>query len=55
MAGWTPGKGRRADMIGSLILGVYEDYGLVYVGNVGTGFTEVMLRDLAERLGRLLA
>jgi bifunctional non-homologous end joining protein LigD len=53
VAGWTPGKGRRSDMIGSLILGVYEDHGLVYVGNVGTGFTETMLRDLATRLDRL--
>lgn len=53
VAGWIPGKGRRSDMIGSLILGVHEDHGLVYVGNVGTGFTEAMLRDLAADLGRL--
>jgi bifunctional non-homologous end joining protein LigD len=50
VAGWTPGEGRRADMIGSLILGVYDDHGLRYVGNVGTGFTEKTLRELAERL-----
>src|SRR3569833_529059 len=50
VAGWIPGEGRRADMIGSLVLGVYDDHGLRYVGNVGTGFTEVSLRDLAERL-----
>jgi bifunctional non-homologous end joining protein LigD len=53
VAGWTPGRGRRADLIGSLVLGIHEDHGLVYVGNVGTGFTEAMLRDLGARLGRL--
>lgn len=50
VAGWTPGEGRRADMIGSLVLGVYDEHGLRYVGNVGTGFTEAVLRDLAGRL-----
>jgi bifunctional non-homologous end joining protein LigD len=53
VAGWTPGEGRRADMIGSLVLGVYDEHGLRYVGNVGTGFTEAILRDLAARLGPL--
>jgi bifunctional non-homologous end joining protein LigD len=50
VAGWTPGEGRRADKIGSLVLGVYDDHGLRYVGNVGTGFTEKILRDLATTL-----
>ena len=27
IAGWKPGEGRRADMIGSLLLGVYDDDG----------------------------
>lgn len=53
VGGWTPGKGRRADLIGSLVLGVPGDHGLVYVGNVGTGFTEATLRDLAARLAPL--
>jgi bifunctional non-homologous end joining protein LigD len=53
VAGWTPGEGRRADMIGSLILGVHDEHGLRYVGNVGTGFTEALLRDLAAMLGPL--
>jgi bifunctional non-homologous end joining protein LigD len=53
VAGWTPGKGRRSDLIGSLILGIHEDHGLVYVGNVGTGFTEAALRDLGALLGPL--
>ncbi|WP_431903878.1 non-homologous end-joining DNA ligase [Nonomuraea sp. bgisy101] len=51
IGGWRPGEGRRADMIGSLLLGVYDDAGrLVYVGHVGTGFTDETLRDLAARL-----
>jgi bifunctional non-homologous end joining protein LigD len=50
VAGWTPGEGRRADMIGSLVLGVHDDHGLRYVGNVGTGFTEAALNDLTARL-----
>jgi bifunctional non-homologous end joining protein LigD len=50
IAGWTPGEGRRRNMIGSLVLGIFQDHGLTYVGNVGTGFTEAMLHDLAARL-----
>ncbi len=50
VAGWTPGEGRRTNMIGSLVLGVYDQHGLRYVGNVGTGFTEAALADLAEDL-----
>lgn len=50
LAGWRPGKGRRAGTIGSLILAVNGPDGLQYAGGVGTGFTEHMLRDLAERL-----
>jgi bifunctional non-homologous end joining protein LigD len=53
VAGWTPGEGRRADMIGSLVLGVYDEHGLRYVGNVGTGFTEAILRELAAMLAPL--
>jgi bifunctional non-homologous end joining protein LigD len=53
VAGWTPGEGRRADMIGSLVLGVHDEHGLRYIGNVGTGFTQAVLRDLAARLGPL--
>ena len=44
ICGWQPGWGSRASTIGSLILGVYDDGQLGYAGNVGTGFTEAMLR-----------
>lgn len=41
-------------MIGSLLLAAYDHSGqLGYVGNVGTGFTEQMLRDLAGQLAPL--
>ncbi len=51
IAGWKPGEGSRAGMIGSLLLGIYDSDGrLRYAGHVGTGFTEPMLRDLAQRL-----
>jgi bifunctional non-homologous end joining protein LigD len=53
IAGWKPGEGRRADMIGSLLLGVYDGDELRYVGHVGTGFTDAMLADLMEQLGGL--
>jgi len=52
VGGWLPGKGRRLETIGALLLGVYEPGGaLRYVGRVGTGFTE---KELA-RLQRLLS
>jgi bifunctional non-homologous end joining protein LigD len=51
VGGWFPGEGRRAQRIGSLLLGVPgDDGGLAYVGNVGTGFTDAELRRLEERL-----
>jgi bifunctional non-homologous end joining protein LigD len=53
VGGWSPGKGRRAGTVGALLLGVPTSEGLRYVGQVGTGFTDAMLRDLAERLGHI--
>jgi bifunctional non-homologous end joining protein LigD len=51
IGGWMPGKGKRRESIGALLLGVYEPDGeLRYVGRVGTGFSESEL----ERLSRLL-
>jgi bifunctional non-homologous end joining protein LigD len=51
IAGWKPGSGRRAGLIGSLLLGMYDDAGqLGYVGHVGTGFTHQMLVELARQL-----
>ncbi|MGN9839421.1 non-homologous end-joining DNA ligase [Nonomuraea sp. H19] len=51
IGGWQPGGGRRSGTIGSLLLGAHDRRGrLLYVGHVGTGFTEAMLRDLHARL-----
>ena len=50
IAGWRPGKGRRADSIGSLLLAIPADDGLRYAGKVGTGFTTATLQDLQRRL-----
>jgi bifunctional non-homologous end joining protein LigD len=50
VGGWKPGNGRRAGMIGALLLGLPGPQGLVYAGKVGTGFTDAMLRDLAADL-----
>jgi bifunctional non-homologous end joining protein LigD len=47
IAGYTRGQGRRSGRFGSLILGYWQGDGLVYAGNVGTGFTD-------EEIDRLL-
>jgi bifunctional non-homologous end joining protein LigD len=54
IGGWKPGDGRRAGMIGALLLGAYDSQNrLAYLGKVGTGFTDAMLRDLHEMLAPL--
>jgi bifunctional non-homologous end joining protein LigD len=53
VGGWQPGKGARAGTIGSLLLGIYDDSGLSYVGKVGTGFTQAVLADLHGTLSKL--
>ncbi|MGW2159823.1 non-homologous end-joining DNA ligase [Nonomuraea sp. NPDC001699] len=50
IGGWKPGKGRRANGIGSLVMGVFTGEGLTYVGHVGTGFTDAILDDLHQAL-----
>lgn len=51
VGGWRPGKGRRANGVGALLLGAHDPAGvLCYVGDVGTGFTDRMLADLGDRL-----
>lgn len=62
IGGWSPGQGRRADTIGSLLIGIPEPPatadlagggGLLYVGHVGTGFTAATLAHLVRRLAAL--
>ena len=50
VGGWMPGEGRRAESIGSLVVGYYNGDRLVYAGNVGSGFTESDLKRLQELL-----
>jgi bifunctional non-homologous end joining protein LigD len=51
VAGWKPGQGNREGLVGSLLVGVYDDSGnLVYCGHVGTGFTDKTLRALTAQL-----
>jgi len=48
--GWTPGQGGRAKTLGALLVGAYEDGNLLWVGQVGTGFTGATLDRLMELL-----
>ena len=50
IAGYTRGKGRREKAFGSLVLGVNEEEGLEYAGNVGTGFDEEEIEKLLAKL-----
>jgi bifunctional non-homologous end joining protein LigD len=59
IGGWATGRGARSGTVGSLLLGIpgpdgdRDGDGLAYVGRVGTGFSEAVLRDLLGRLTRL--
>ncbi|WP_287489051.1 hypothetical protein [Rhodococcus sp. (in: high G+C Gram-positive bacteria)] len=47
----VPGSGGAAGGVGSLILGAHDDSGsLVYIGNVGTGFSSRQRRELRDKL-----
>ena len=55
IGGYTDPKGSRTGL-GSLLLGVHDKEGrLRYAGNVGTGFNELTLRELREKLEALHA
>ena len=49
VVGWQPGTGTRGS-IGSLLLAVHRDGELSYVGKVGTGFTQAVLKKLHGQL-----
>ena len=49
VVGYEPGKGARS-ALGSLILAVHEDGELRYVGEVGSGLTDRMVRQLKREL-----
>jgi len=52
--GYRSGQKSREATFGSLVIGLYDSEGKpVYVGNVGTGFTEEMLRTLTDKFETL--
>jgi bifunctional non-homologous end joining protein LigD len=53
VGGWMPGKGRRSESIGALLLGVYESGSLRFAGRVGSGFSDAELHRLSGLLAPL--
>jgi len=53
--GYTKGEGTRQETFGALALGLYDKDRPVYVGKVGTGFSESILKHLMELFGGLVA
>jgi len=51
--GYTKGSGARSETFGALLLGLYSSEKLVYVGKVGTGFSQAMLKTLSEKFQQL--
>jgi DNA ligase D-like protein (predicted ligase)/DNA ligase D-like protein (predicted 3'-phosphoesterase)/DNA ligase D-like protein (predicted polymerase) len=48
--GWTPGQRGRSTSFGAVLVGAYVDGALRWIGQVGTGFTDRMLKDMMEKL-----
>jgi len=55
IVGYTKGSGARTDSFGALLLGLYSGEKLVYVGKVGTGFSQSMLEVLSKKFQGLKA
>lgn len=55
VGGWRTGQGRRAGTLGALLLGARAEAAgrLLYIGDVGTGFSDQALDDLRRRLAPL--
>lgn len=52
--GYTIGEGARAKSFGALILGLYDSGEPRYIGRVGTGFTDMKLKEVKEKLDSML-
>jgi bifunctional non-homologous end joining protein LigD len=50
LLGWTPGQGGRSGTFGALLVGAYDDERLLWIGQVGTGFTRQTLDRVLEAL-----
>ena len=54
IGGWLPGRGRRSETLGALLVGYHDSDGaLRYAGRVGSGLTEAELGRLIAALGPL--
>jgi bifunctional non-homologous end joining protein LigD len=53
IGGWTPGEGSRSKSFGAVLIGAYEGADLRFVGSVGTGFSDAMLKAIYPRLEEL--
>jgi bifunctional non-homologous end joining protein LigD len=53
--GWTPGQRSRGTSFGALLVGAIDEEGqLRWIGQVGTGFTDAMLKRVMEQLEPLV-
>ncbi|MGZ5420116.1 MAG: non-homologous end-joining DNA ligase [Solirubrobacterales bacterium] len=50
IGGWIPGEGSRAERVGSLLVGFYEDGKLAFAGAVGSGLKEEDIDFLTKEL-----
>ena len=48
VGGYIPGKGNREPFFGGLLVGVYDKGNLVYIGRVGSGFSEKELETVTK-------
>lgn len=48
VGGYIPGQGRRAGLFGGLLVGAYDAGRLVYVGRVGSGFSDMELEAITK-------
>ena len=48
VGGYIPGKGKRGSFFGGLLVGAYDNGNLVYVGRVGSGFSEKELETATK-------
>jgi bifunctional non-homologous end joining protein LigD len=48
--GWTPGSGSRSSSFGALLVGAYERGELVWIGQVGSGFSGETLKHVQDEL-----
>jgi DNA ligase D-like protein (predicted ligase)/DNA ligase D-like protein (predicted 3'-phosphoesterase) len=51
--GYTKGSGARSGTFGALLLGLYDGEKPVYVGKVGTGFSQALLQTLSKKFQQL--